>query len=239
MDALTGVKAGPSITEQVYLALRALVLNGGHRPGARLSEVGLAQRLEVSRGPVREALERLAQEGLVVRVPRRGTFVRTYGRAEVRELMELRRILESSAARLAVRRAGKADLLAMEELLTAADAAIAQGRGYPADKDFHHGITRLAGNRELERFAGRVYDQLRLARALAARRPGRSREAWREHAAILRALLARDEAAVQTALDRHLGAAEATMLALVEQTRVTNERPKRGEAPVLPKGRSQ
>ncbi len=217
MDALSGLKAGPSITEQVYQAIRSLVLSGGHRPGSRLSEAGLAERLEVSRGPVREALERLAQEGLVVRVPRRGSFVRRYGANEVGELMELRRVLEAAAARLAVRRADDADLAAMEQLLEAASQAIASGRGYPPDRDFHQALARLAGNHALERATGLVYDQLRLARALAAQRPGRAREAWREHAAILRALLARDEDAAERAVQEHLAAATAAMQAWVEE----------------------
>ncbi|MEJ2292785.1 MAG: GntR family transcriptional regulator [Deinococcales bacterium] len=217
MDALSGLKAGPSITEQVYRAIRALVLSGGHRPGSRLSEAGLAERLEVSRGPVREALERLAQEGLVVRVPRRGSFVRRYGASEVSELMELRRVLETAAARLAVRRAEDADLAAVERLLDAANRAIDNGHGYPPDKDFHQAIVRLAGNRALERATSLVYDQLRLARALAAQRPGRAREVWREHAAILHALLARNEDAADAAVQEHLAAATAAMQAWVEE----------------------
>ncbi len=218
MEALSGLKAGPSITEQVYQAIRSLLLAGGHRPGSRLSEAGLAERLEVSRGPVREALERLAQEGLVVRVPRRGSFVRRYEASDVIELMELRCVLEAAAARLAVRRASDADLAAMEQLLQAANQVIQSGRGYPPDKDFHQALARLAGNRALERSAGLVYDQLRLARALAVQRPGRAREAWTEHAAILRALLARDEDAAEAAVTRHLAAATIAMQALVEET---------------------
>lgn len=239
MDVLTGLKVGPSITEQVYDVVRAYLLAGGRRPGERVSEAGLAQRLEVSRGPVREALERLAQEGLVVRMPRRGTFVRRYGKREVLELMELRCVLETAAVRLAVRRADRAALATVEALLAAADAAIEGDGRYPPDEDFHQAIVRLARNRELERHAALVYDQLRLARALSSMRPGRSREAWREHADILRALLARDDVGAVAALERHLEAAKATMLAWVRETGAAEEGSKRAEAPVLPKGRSR
>jgi len=237
MDGVIGLRAGLSMTDQVYRAVRSLLLRGGYSPGSRLSETGLARMLEVSRGPVREALERLAQEGLVVRIPRRGTFVRHYGITEVRELMELRRVLELAAARMAVRRASGDDLVVVEEVLAAADTAIRNGHGYPPDKDFHLTIARLTCNRELERTAGLVYDQLRLARALAACRPGRSREAWREHTAILRALLARDENAVGVALEAHLAAAEAAMLAWADQAGATTQGLKQGEGPALSKGR--
>lgn len=239
MDRLSSVTTWPSVTEQVYRRLRSLLLEGGHAPGQRLNEVTLAERLEVSRGPVREALERLGQEGLVVRVPRRGTFVRRYGRTEVRELMELRLVLETAAGRLAARRAGGGDLERMRALQDAADAVIASGGGYPPDEDFHQAVVRLAGNRELERAAGLVYDQLRLARSLSAQRDGRARDAWREHAAILRALLARDEGAVETALEEHLRAAEAAMLASVAEPDADDEGPQRGANPVEPIGRSR
>ena len=239
MDALSGLRAGPSITEQVYRAIRSLVLAGGHGPGARLSEAGLAERLEVSRGPVREALERLAQEGLVVRVPRRGSFVRRYRASEVRELMELRSVLEEAAIRFTVRRADDAELAAMEALLEAAGQAIDSGRGYPPEQDFHQAIARLAGNRALERAAGLVHDQLRLARALAAQRPGRAREVLREHAAILRALRERDVDAAEAALQSHLAAATAAMQASVEEADAATEGSKRGMHPVGPKGRSR
>ncbi|HKI57123.1 MAG TPA: GntR family transcriptional regulator [Trueperaceae bacterium] len=239
MDRLSGVTAWPSITEQVYRRVRDLLLEGGYGPGERLSEVTLAERLEVSRGPVREALERLAQEGLVVRVPRRGTYVRHYARSEVRELMELRRVLETAAARLATERAGDEALERMRALQQAADVMVGSGSGYPPDKDFHQAVVRLAGNGALERSAGLVYDQLRLARSLSAQRNGRAREAWREHAAILRALLARDEAAVEAAVAAHLAAAEEAILASVGDADADDDGPKRGTTPVEPIGRSR
>lgn len=239
MDKLSGVTAWPSITDQVYRRVRGLLLEGGYAPGERLSEVALAGRLEVSRGPVREALERLAHEGLVVRVPRRGAFVRRYGRNEVRELMELRRVLEGAAGRLAAERASDDELAGMRALQEAADAVIQSGSGYPPDEDFHLAVVRLAGNRELERTAGLVYDQLRLARALSAQRNGRARQAWREHADILRALLARDAHGVEVALANHLEAAEAAMLASVAGVDADDDGPERGTVPVEPIGRSR
>ncbi len=217
MDALSSVTTGPSISEQVYRSLRASLLEGAYPSGAQLSEAGLAQRLDVSRAPVREALERLVQEGLLVRRPRRGTFVRSYDRAQVGELMELRGVLETAAAHLAVVRASDEELDALRRLLDAADAATRRGEGYPPDRDFHRALTVLAKNGELARVTGLVFDQLRLARALSTQRSGRAREAWREHAGVLRALVARDVDGVDAALAAHLAAAEAAMLAWVDR----------------------
>ena len=223
MDALSSITTGPSISEQVYLSLRSSLLGGAYPSGARLSEAGLAQHLDVSRAPVREALERLVQEGLVVRRPRRGTFVRRYDRTQVRELMELRRVLETAAARLAVARATDEELDALRRLLAAADAAIGRGEGYPPDRDFHRALTALAKNGELLRVAGLVCDQLRLARARSTHRCGRDREAFDEHAAVLRALTARDAVGVDAALAAHLAAAEAAMLAWLDPAATRHE----------------
>jgi len=233
VDKLSGLTDWPSITEQAYRRVRGVLLEGAYLPGARLSEVALAARLEVSRGPVREALERLAQEGLVVRVPRRGTYVRRYDRAEVRELMELRRVLDTAAVRLAIVRADDDALSRVHALQDAAEAVIARGSGYPPDKDFHQAVVRLARNRELERSAGLVYDQLRLARSLSAQ-GSRARAAWREHAAILRALLARDAAAAEEAVAAHLQAAEAAILELAADAGARDDGQTRGVPPGVP-----
>lgn len=227
MDALSSVTTGPSISEQVYRSLRASLLDGAYSSGARLSEAGLAQHLDVSRAPVREALERLVQEGLVVRRPRRGTFVRCYDRTQIREIMELRHVLEAAAGRLAVVRASDEELDAMKRLLDAAEVAIERGEGYPPDRDFHRALTALAKNDELLRVAGLVCDQLRLARARSTQRSGRAREAWSEHAAVLRALVARDAAEVEAALASHLAAAEAAMLAWLDRAGTPYEDPQR------------
>ncbi len=239
MDALSGVTAGPSVGEQVYVALRSLVLSGDHPPGAHLSEVALARQLEVSRAPVREALERLAQEGLVVRIPRRGAFVRRYGAGEVRQLMELRRILETAASTLAVDRASDEAVAEVRSLLLGSEQAVTRGEAYPADKDFHLAITALSGNREVVRAAAMVYDQLRLARTLAARRSGRAQQAWSEHAAILNALEARDRGAVEEAVVAHLRAAESTMLASIDEVDAGNDAARRGTSPAWSNGRSR
>jgi DNA-binding GntR family transcriptional regulator len=86
-------------------ALRQRILHGEVRPGERLNEVEIAGELGVSRGPIREALQRLASDGLVELQARRGAFMRRLGPAEVRDLFEVRLALETTVARLAAQRA--------------------------------------------------------------------------------------------------------------------------------------
>lgn len=89
---------------KALLALRDLVLTGEIEPGERLSEVALAQRLNVSRTPLRSALQRLEQEGLVALIPSGGYAVRSFSKQEVIDAIELRGVLEGTAARLAAER---------------------------------------------------------------------------------------------------------------------------------------
>ncbi len=87
------------MSDQVYSALRARILNGDVAPGDRLVELELARSLEVSQAPVRDALIRLGHDGLVVRSPRRGTYVATVDRTEAKKVYELRATLEEYSAR--------------------------------------------------------------------------------------------------------------------------------------------
>src|ERR1700742_3863708 len=93
-----------------YKAIRNEILQGQHGPGARLREEDVAERLAISRTPVREALRKLASEGLVSFVPNRGAHVATWDPDEIDDLYGLRAELESYGARLAARRAGFVNL---------------------------------------------------------------------------------------------------------------------------------
>ena len=86
--------------------LRMLILNGQLKPGDQLIESTIANQMQVSRGPVRDALKQLENEGLVMNIPRKGTFVRNMNKDDFKQIYELRAYLESLAIRLAI---GKLD----------------------------------------------------------------------------------------------------------------------------------
>jgi DNA-binding GntR family transcriptional regulator len=125
---------------------------GGLRRGTHLVEAKLAGRLGISRGTVREAFKVLAAEGLIQEEPRRGAFVVTLSRTDVREIYDVRTAIESRAAWLIATRADPAILVAL-------DAAVAEIRSAAragdiravrrADLAFHERLTRLSGNRRL------------------------------------------------------------------------------------------
>ena len=116
---------GQTQTLRAVLGLRDRIIAGWLPPGARLYEVPLAAELGISRTPVREALARLAEEGLIERQPGGGYAVRSFSLADVRDAIELRGVMEGTAARLAAERGVAPDRLrAMQGLLDALDATV-------------------------------------------------------------------------------------------------------------------
>lgn len=87
--------------------LREYILNGGLKPGDQLIESLIANQMQVSRGPVRDALKQLENEGLVVNIPRKGTFVRKLNKEDFKQIYELRTYLESLAVKLAIEKMGE------------------------------------------------------------------------------------------------------------------------------------
>src|SRR2546427_2442268 len=106
-----------TLWQRVYDHLREEILAGRLKPGAELAEVPLSEQLGVSRGPIREALGRLASEGLVTVRPRRGAVVRSLSKEEFLELYQVREALEMMAVKLAVPRLRAEDFEALQGLI--------------------------------------------------------------------------------------------------------------------------
>jgi DNA-binding GntR family transcriptional regulator len=141
-------------------ALRELILRGDLAAGARLGEVELADRLGVSRTPVREALTRLAAEGLVELVPNRGARVSSWTAAELRDVFDLRVTLEPGLTELAATKATPEDVAVLHELAAAMFAAGSPGPGQDLD-------SIVALNRQFHARLVTIADQPAMAAALA------------------------------------------------------------------------
>lgn len=146
---------GRQQTERALSELRDLVLRGEIEPGERLSEVALSARLAVSRTPLRSALQKLELEGLVTLIPSGGYQVRRFSREDVFDAIELRGVLEGTAARLAAERGcTTAALKGLKAVVDDLDATLAPA---PLDIDleryaflndrFHQGLANLSGSR--------------------------------------------------------------------------------------------
>src|SRR5690349_1003798 len=198
--------------------MREMILDGSLAPGERLNEVHLSQALGISRGPLREALRRLASEGLLNLVPHRGAFVPAFGPGQLADLYQLRIALEAHAARLV---AELEDRSGVEELARALDDAAAlldeqDSAAYPADQDFHGTLLRLAGNSALVEAAGSVSARISLARSRSASQPARARAALAEHRDILTAIVEGDADEAARLLRDHLDHSLRNALALLE-----------------------
>ncbi len=146
---------------RALMELRSLILNGAFPAGHRLAEVALAEKLGLSRTPLRKAMDRLVDEGLVERLETGGCRVARFALADVRDAIELRGVLEGTAARLAAERGALPDLLQdMAQVLDGLDAALCGTFDFPAyveqNARFHDLLARLAGSNVVAREVDRA-----------------------------------------------------------------------------------
>lgn len=149
---------------KALLGVRDLVFSGQARPGERLSEIAIAEKLGISRTPIRAALARLEQEGLLELIPSGGYAVRSFTRDEVIDAIELRGVLEGTAARLAAERGVQpAKLRAIKELLRGLDETMAArpedmafDRYVDLNAEFHEALAGLSGSETIRREIERV-----------------------------------------------------------------------------------
>ena len=197
----------PPAPRDAYAPILDAIDRGLYRPGDRLVEVELAERLGVSRTPVREALQRLETQGLVAR-DGRSLIVASLDHDAVADLYAVRAELEALAARLAARHAapeeGRVLAAMVEEDRARVDDPAALAR---ANRRFHAQIHRSSHNPFLVRQLETVHRSMALMATTSLAVAGRGAEALDEHAAIVAAIRARDEAAAGDALRAHLSRA--------------------------------
>lgn len=200
-------RAGHSFSDQAEVALRQQILSGHRAPGDRLNEVEIAAELGVSRGPLREAMQRLARDGLVVVQPHRGSFVRSLEPHEIEELYEVRIALECTAAQLAAERRNDDDVRGLTRLLdTSAKAVTETGDAphYPAHLDLHEMVAMVSGNQRLHRAVVQINQELKLVRAASGFRPERAPRALVEHGDVVSAIVGRDPEQACELMRKHL-----------------------------------
>jgi DNA-binding GntR family transcriptional regulator len=203
MKKLTTV---PSYAVQAGEMLKKSILEGKYKPGTRLNEAELASSMGVSRSPIREAIQRLAKEGLVNIVPRKGAFVNDLTFEEVEELYELREALEIKAAELAAQRISDEEIDQISRLLDRTSNALQRKKyaQYPWDLDFHRQVAHCAKNRYIEE---KIYDtniHLLLIRHKSGSEIGRAEKALKEHEKIFKGLEKRDVNLAKQAMKEHI-----------------------------------
>jgi DNA-binding GntR family transcriptional regulator len=196
-----------TLWEQVRDRLREDILAGRLEPGAELSEVALAKEFGTSRGPLREALGRLASEGLVTITPRRGAVVAQLSREEFIDAYQVREALETLAVRLAVPLLSDAEIAHLRELCELMDRAARHDEVrvfFDTNDSFHEALVRGSRNRKLHDVHRMLVGQMvpYLPRSLELR--GNLQQSVAEHQAILAAIEERDPERAAKLLAEHI-----------------------------------
>jgi DNA-binding GntR family transcriptional regulator len=211
------------ISDQVYQYLRNEIVEGRLTPGQRISPDEFAERLNISKMPIKEAIERLVGEGLLEVQSRRGTFVARLDPVELAETFEVRCALEVLAGKLAVRHITKADIERLRQLIAAMEQSNAKTDvrlHLEQNAEFHELIVKRSGNRKLFETWRRLRTPIHVAGIHSRTDDWIDRVAreQREHRAIVRALEQRDPAAVEQAITNHIMRASGSLVEDVKQT---------------------
>jgi DNA-binding GntR family transcriptional regulator len=224
-DSTAGIIAGQ---------LRAAIMNGALPPGTQLGETDLAARFQVSRGPLREAMQRLVQEGLLRSERHRGLFVIELEPADVFDIYVTRNAIEQAAARLILRanRGGiVADRLAdIHAELAAAIRAGDQDATSEADARFHAEFVRAAGSTRLTRMASTLLVESRMCISALQRTYQPDEDQLAEHGALVDGLRAGNEIALLKLIESHM---EDAVVRLVPGHSLDGPGPDRQENPLV------
>jgi DNA-binding GntR family transcriptional regulator len=196
-----------SLVEKVRSRLQDLILSGKISPGERLSEVDLAMRFHVSRGPVREAIRTLEQAHLVTTVPNCGARVSRLELDRVLELYDVRAGLARSAGRLLAKRATGTEIAALQKLHEQMCAAAVNGSAavfHRTNLQFHDLIFKLAGNARLHEIDQAVRNELTLFIRRGSLGDAQLRTSNAEHAAFLKAVAVDDAEDAARILEQHV-----------------------------------
>ena len=191
----TLLKRGVPLSEQVYQVVRGLIVSGRMRPGEAVIEAGLAARLGVSRTPVREALKRISDEGLIDVFAQNGTFIAPISRKALEEAYVIRTALEAESASRAAGHLTAAAAEAFVDNIAAHELAIERRHFAEAirlDDNFHRMIAEVNGLHMLWRAVDISKAQMDRGRHLAIPQPGLGAVTIRQHRSILEAMQAGD-----------------------------------------------
>ncbi|EMN1929914.1 GntR family transcriptional regulator [Burkholderia ambifaria] len=198
------MRTGLTVNE-IYEQLKQMAVLYKIRPGERFNELELAERFNVSRTPIREALNRLVAENLLVFVPNRGFFIRELEGKDVFDLFELRRSIETTAVTLACERASDNDIKALRRFwkqVMKNAARMPSSELVVKDEQFHLELAALSGNAEIGRVLQGINARIHYVRWVDVDQ--RRNEAFTEHLEILDALAERDAARCAALTDTHI-----------------------------------
>jgi DNA-binding GntR family transcriptional regulator len=201
-----------------YELLLAGIENGELPAGTRLRETDLAQRFSLSRTPIREALKRLEQQGLITHEPHHGVVVTSLNYGQIAELYLLREVLEGTAARLATQHASDIEIGLLQEMvekdrtLTDQPALLAK-----TNRAFHQQVRDAGRNSFLSQALENLHLSLALLSGTTLGVPGRGAASVQDHADIVARIAARDPRGAEEAARQHIRNAFRTRIQMLQQ----------------------
>jgi DNA-binding GntR family transcriptional regulator len=207
--------ADSSRGERAYIRLKTDIGNGVMAPGSRVRESEIAERLGISRTPVREALRRLEADGLIVHAAHQGAVVAQLDHQAVIELYDMRETLEGPAARYAARHASEAEIQDLAELVESESETADLAARAELNRAFHASLYRAGHNRYLLKALLSLGDAMILLGGTTLGTDERFKAAHAEHMDIVKAIEDRDPNRAETAARAHIRNAQRARLKLL------------------------
>lgn len=208
------------LRDVVFNTLRTAIITGEFAPGERLMEISLAERLGVSRTPVREAIRKLELEGLVIMIPRRGAEVARITEAGLKEVLEVRCALEELAVELACMRIDEEGLEQLKKAHQEFVEAVKNGDTLEItnqDEAFHECIFEQSRNKRLLQMVNNLKEQMFRYRMEYVKEKSYHHELISEHEKMLEAIVARDVTAAKVIMKHHIQNQEQMILAQIHK----------------------
>lgn len=212
------------LRDVVFNTLRQAILTGELKPGERLMEIHLANRLGVSRTPIREAIRKLELEGLVTMIPRRGAEVSQITEKSMNDVLEVRRALDALCAELACDRISEEELEELGKACTAFEQAVKTKdikKVAQADVALHDIIVRATGNRRLIQLVNNLSEQMYRYRFEYIKDFGQHERLIEEHRIIYDSIVRKDKETASKEARIHIDNQEK---AIIRQIRLDREK---------------
>ena len=206
-NPLTEIEGPRNLTEHVYMRIEKAITEFRIKPGEEIQEVGLAKQLGTSVTPVREALNRLVGDGLIIREPNKHPRVVKFSEKEIEDLYDIRSVLESLGVFLAASHITPDDIARLRKIQERGKKCHISGdmEGHGVyNAEFHEAILDLSQNSLLIEMMAKIRKKNMLCMSSTMMIPGMIEQALKEHAEIIGLLEKRDTAKVQKAMRRHI-----------------------------------
>ncbi len=204
-----------SLRYTVYEAIKENILEGKYKAGDSLTENRIAEELNVSRTPVREAIRQLEFEDLVVSIPNRGVFVMGLSRQDAKDIYDIRKLIEGQIICWAVDRITKDELNKLYEIVELMEFYTKKNDSENLarlDTNFHKTIYDACKSKHLNRMFTCLHSNMQLARQISLKKPERAEQSLSEHKMILEAIERRDKKIASKLMLEHVRTAEKSVL---------------------------